>query len=82
MVVNMCPCPHWGYVFKGALHIRYADGSEEVLEEGQVYYMPPGHTVWTTDQGADMLILGPEKEEMEVVEHIQKRQKELGLEIV
>jgi hypothetical protein len=29
-----------------------------------------------------MLILGPEKEEMEVVEHIQKRQKELGLEIV
>jgi hypothetical protein len=78
---DMCHCPHWGYVFDGALYIRYTDGSEEVLEKGQIYYMPPGHTVWTTDRGVDMLILGPEKEEREVSEHTEKRQKELGMEI-
>jgi len=73
----MCHCPHWGYVFKGALHIRYTDGREEALEEGHVYYIPPGHTAWTTDKDTAMLILGPEKEEMEVMAHIQKRQEEL-----
>jgi hypothetical protein len=78
---DMCHCPHWGYIFSGALHIRYADGSEEVLEEGEAYYMPPGHTVWTTDRGVDMLVVGPEKEEREVMEHTERRQQELGLEI-
>jgi hypothetical protein len=68
-------------VFKGALHVRYTDGSEEVLEKGQVYYMPPGHTVWTTGEGVDILIVGPEKEEKLVIEHIEKRQKELGMEV-
>jgi hypothetical protein len=75
---DKCQCPHWGYVFKGALHIGYADGSEEVLKAGQVYYMPPGHTVWTSDEDTAILILGPEEEERVVIEHIEKRQKELS----
>ena len=78
---DLCHSPHWGYVLSGALHTRYADGSEEVLEEGELYYMPPGHTVWTTDRGVDMVIVGPEKEEREVMEHTERRQQELGLEI-
>ena len=77
---DKCQCPHWGYVFKGALHMRYADGTEEVLEAGQAYYMPPGHTAWTTDQDTALLILGPEKEEKEVAQHMEKRQKELSQE--
>jgi len=75
---DKCQCPHWGYVFKGALHIGYTDGTEEVLKAGQIYYMPPGHTVWTTGEDTALLILGPEKEEKEVMEHIEKRQKELS----
>ena len=28
---DMCPCPHWGLVLKGAIHLRYADGTTEVI---------------------------------------------------
>ena len=39
---GQCPCPHWGYVIKGQLTIRYGD-REEVIGAGDAYYMPPGH---------------------------------------
>jgi hypothetical protein len=32
-----CPCPHWGYVIKGRLRVKYTD-HEEVLSAGEVYY--------------------------------------------
>ena len=41
---DRCPCPHWGYVMKGRLQIQHADGSEETLRSGDVFYLPPGHT--------------------------------------
>jgi mannose-6-phosphate isomerase-like protein (cupin superfamily) len=37
-----CSCPHWGYVVKGQLTVRYND-REEVMEAGDAFYMPPGH---------------------------------------
>jgi hypothetical protein len=39
---DLCPCPHWGYVFKGRLIWRFAD-REEVIEAGDAFYAPPGH---------------------------------------
>jgi hypothetical protein len=39
---DLCQCPHWGFVFKGRLHVHYAD-REEVIEAGEAFYMPPGH---------------------------------------
>jgi hypothetical protein len=39
---DRCQCPHWGYVLKGRVRIRYKD-HEEVLEAGDTYYMEPGH---------------------------------------
>ena len=41
---DLCPCPHWGYVVKGRLEITHADGRDETLRAGDVYYLPPGHT--------------------------------------
>ena len=38
-----CSCPHWGYVLKGRIIVRY-DDHEEVFEAGDAFYMPPGHT--------------------------------------
>jgi hypothetical protein len=38
---NLCQCPHWGTVLKGSIHVRYADGSEESVQAGEVYYWPP-----------------------------------------
>ncbi|MEU7555341.1 hypothetical protein AB0B01_23875 [Streptomyces sp. NPDC044571] len=39
---DMCQCPHWGYLLKGRLLMRSADG-ESVYEEGQAFYWGPGH---------------------------------------
>ena len=40
---DLCPCPHWGYMLKGRMRVTYAD-REEVLEAGDLFYMPAGHT--------------------------------------
>src|SRR3990170_4648489 len=34
-------CPHWGYVFKGKIIVRYKD-HEEIINEREAYYMAPG----------------------------------------
>ena len=39
---DRCQCPHWGYVLKGRIRIRYAD-HDELLNAGDVYYLAPGH---------------------------------------
>ncbi len=39
---DRCQCPHWGYLFRGKILVRYAD-HEELIEEGQAFYMAPGH---------------------------------------
>jgi hypothetical protein len=39
---DLCDCPHWGYVFKGKLTMRFAD-HDEVFESGDAFYVPPGH---------------------------------------
>jgi hypothetical protein len=39
---DRCQCPHWGYVLKGRMRIRYPD-REEVIEAGDAYYIEPGH---------------------------------------
>jgi mannose-6-phosphate isomerase-like protein (cupin superfamily) len=40
---DRCQCPHWGYVFKGKVTVRYAD-RDEVIGPGEAFYLPPGHT--------------------------------------
>jgi hypothetical protein len=35
--------PRWGYVIEGKIGFRFA-GREETYEEGDAYYVPPGHT--------------------------------------
>ena len=55
-----CPCPHWGYVFKGRFVVRYAD-HEETVESGHAFYMAPGHVpVFVED--TEMFELSPAHE--------------------
>jgi hypothetical protein len=55
-----CPCPHWGYVFKGRFVVRYAD-HEETVESGNAFYMAPGHVpVFVED--TEMFELSPAHE--------------------
>ena len=40
---DRCQAPHWGVVISGRLTFTYADHTE-VIEAGDAYYAPPGHT--------------------------------------
>jgi len=40
---DRCQCPHWGIVVKGKVIARYADGTQDEINEGESYYMRPGH---------------------------------------
>ena len=52
-----CPCPHWGYVLKGRLIVRYA-GHEEIVEAGDAFYMPPGHAP-EAEAGTELVQFSP-----------------------
>jgi mannose-6-phosphate isomerase-like protein (cupin superfamily) len=39
---DRCQSPHWGYMIKGRIRIKYHD-HDEVISAGEVYYLPPGH---------------------------------------
>lgn len=54
---DRCPCPHWGYVFKGKLTWRFAD-HEEVFEAGDAFYVPPGHAP-SAETGSEFLQISP-----------------------
>jgi hypothetical protein len=41
---NRCPCSHWGYVLTGEMRVTFANG-EETVRAGDLFYLPPGHTV-------------------------------------
>jgi hypothetical protein len=68
---DLCLCPHWGYMLKGALHIQYADKTEEVIKEGDAFYTPKGHTGWCEADSA-MIIFSPEAESKQIDEHVRK----------
>src|SRR5271169_466542 len=57
---DRCPCPHWGYVFKGRLTWRFAD-SEEVFEAGDAFYAPPGHAP-SAEAGSEFVQFSPSAE--------------------
>jgi hypothetical protein len=66
---DRCQCPHWGYILSGSIHVRYADGSEDVNRAGDLYYWPGGHTGWTTE-GVAFIEFSPAAELRPVLEHV------------
>lgn len=66
---DLCQCPHWGYVLKGAITTTYTDGSEETARTGDLFYWPPGHTVKVSED-TEMVLFSPQKEHNHVFEHI------------
>ena len=54
---DRCQSPHWGYVFKGKLTLKYAD-RDEVYEAGDAYYAPPGHIPVVT-AGTELVEFSP-----------------------
>lgn len=69
---DLCQCPHWGYMLDGSMHVRYTDGTEETIEAGEMYYLPPGHTVWFEEDGRSVEF-SPKDEMNEVLAHVEQQ---------
>jgi hypothetical protein len=72
---DRCPCPHWGYVFKGKVTYTFAD-HEEVHEAGDAFYVPGGH-LQRADAGTEYLQFSPADELRTVSETIMKNMREM-----
>jgi hypothetical protein len=69
---DSCHCPHWGYAVEGAIRVKYDDGNEEVINAGDVFYLPAGHTA-VVEKDLKYLEFSPEKEFEEVMNHIAEK---------
>jgi len=69
---NLCQCPHWGTVLKGSIIVTYADGKEETVRAGEVYYWPPGHTV-RVDEDYEAVEFSPSGPMGDLMEHLQSK---------
>lgn len=66
---DLCQAPHWGYVLHGEVTVTYADGTNEVIKGGDLFYWPPGHTV-KVNQDADVVLFSPQHEHSQVIDHM------------
>ncbi len=69
---DKCQCPHWGYMLKGAITVRYTNGEVEVCKAGEMFYWPAGHTVWV-DEDTTFVEFSPQKKLKELYDHIGKK---------
>jgi hypothetical protein len=65
-----CSCPHWGYVLKGRLIVRYPD-REEIIEAGDAFYMAPGHAP-EAEEGTELIQFSPTEQLAETEAAIAK----------
>jgi hypothetical protein len=66
---GVCPCDHYGYVFSGRIRARYADGTDEVIGPGEVYYIPKGH-VLIYEEATHHLEINPHRELRQLMETV------------
>jgi hypothetical protein len=65
-----CSCPHWGYLFKGRMIVRY-DDHEEVFEAGDAFYMTPGHAP-EAEAGSEFVQFSPADQLAATVAAVEK----------
>ncbi len=65
---NLCQTPHWGYMLKGELNITYEDGKQEVIKGGDLFYLPPGHTLKVRED-VEIVMFSPQDERNRVIDH-------------
>ena len=66
---DLCQSPHWGYLLQGEVTVTYADGAEEVIKGGDLFYWPPGHTV-RVGSDAEVILFSPHQEHAAVMDHM------------
>ena len=69
---NSCQVPHWGYILKGKIRLKYDDGTEVVLKAGDLFYMSPGHKA-KVEEDLKLIDFSPEKEMNELIKHVEQK---------
>ncbi len=69
---DLCQAPHWGYMLQGKLAVTYADGEQEMIAGGDLFYWRPGHTV-KVDEDAEVILFSPQHEHSHVIDHMLAR---------
>ena len=67
---DLCQAPHWGYMLQGKLTVTYADATEEIVNGGDLFYWPPGHTVKVAED-AEVILFSPQDEHNKVIDHMR-----------
>ncbi len=73
---DQCQCEHMGYVIKGKVGFRSAEG-EETVDAGNAYYVGPGHTP-ILYAGTEVVEFSPTAELGETMEVVTKNMAEMG----
>jgi hypothetical protein len=73
---DLCQVPHWGYLEKGKLRIIDKNKKTTVVNGGDVFYMPPGHTA-IIDEDSKIIEFSPEEGMHELNKHVQKKVAEM-----
>jgi hypothetical protein len=58
---DVCQASHVGYIIKGRMVVRHADGNEEVFEAGDAFVLTPGHLPLYSE-GLEMVSFTPAEE--------------------
>ena len=66
---DLCQAPHWGYLMQGELAVTYADGEQESVNAGDLFYWRPGHTV-KVHEDAEVILFSPQHEHSHVIDHM------------
>lgn len=72
---DLCQSPHWGYLIEGEVNVTYSDNSHEIINGGDLFFWPAGHTV-AVSKDAEIILFSPQAEHCAVLDHVKKQ---LGL---
>ncbi len=68
-----CQVPHWGYLIKGRMRLKYTD-HDEVINAGEVFYMQPGH-IPITEEDSELVWFAPKGETKKVMEILARNRE-------
>ena len=63
---DRCQCPHWGYLFKGRIRVKYPN-HDEILTAGDAYYLVPGH-ITVIEEDCELVEFSPKGEYQKTME--------------
>ncbi|HEX9259594.1 MAG TPA: hypothetical protein VF855_08660 [Acidimicrobiales bacterium] len=73
---DRCQAAHWGYVIKGKVTFKTANG-DETFETGDAYYVGPGHTP-VLYEGTEVVEFSPTDDLQATIEIVTKNMEAAG----